>query len=155
MHRIAKMKDKLIQEAMSRMESMDGGSIEQMGQIVDMIKDLSEAEKYCMEADYYDTVVEAMDGEGDRYGYDGEPRSARTYVGKPGGGRRYGYQDDGDDRMGYRDSKGRYSTRSNRRRMRRGYSDESVENLRQMVQDADPERKKQLKKDLEELVDEM
>lgn len=154
MHRIAKIKEKLIQEAISRMESMDGGSIEQMGQIVDMIKDLSAAEKYCLEADYYDAVVDAMDGD-DRYGYDGEPRSGRRYVGKSGGGRRYGYPDDGDDRMGYRDSKGRYSTRSNRRRMRRGYSDDSVENIRQMMQDADPDRRKQLKKDLEELMDEM
>ena len=69
MHRIKKMKEKLIEEAQNRMQAMDGGSIEQMGQIVDMIKDLSEAEKACLEAEYYDTVIDAMDGDG-RYGYD-------------------------------------------------------------------------------------
>ena len=50
MLRIERMKDKLIEEAQSRMHDMDGGSIEQMGQVIDMIKDLSEAE-------YYDSVT--------------------------------------------------------------------------------------------------
>lgn len=64
--------------------------------------------------------------------------------------------DDRNDRMGYRDSKGRYARNPNRRRMRRsGYSEESIENLRQMMEDANPERKHQLKQDLEELVREM
>ena len=150
MHRIKKMKEKLIEEAQNRMQNMDGGSIEQMGQIVDMIKDLSEAEKACLEAEYYDTVIDAMDGD-DRYGYDD----------RSGSGNRQGYResymmDDRNDRMGYRDSKGRYARNPNRRRMRRsGYSEESIENLRQMMEDADPERKRQLKQDLEELMREM
>lgn len=150
MHRIKKMKEKLIEEAQNRMQAMDGGSIEQMGQIVDMIKDLSEAEKACLEAEYYDTVIDAMDGDG-RYGYDD----------RGGSGDRQGYResymmDDRNDRMGYRDSKGRYARNPNRRRMRRsGYSEESIENLRQMMEDANPERKHQLKQDLEELVREM
>ena len=153
MHRIKKMKEKLIEEAQNRMQNMDGGSIEQMGQIVDMIKDLSEAEKACLEAEYYDTVIDAMDGD-DRYGYDD----------RSGSGNRQGYREsymmddrsDRNDRMGYRDSKGRYARNPNRRRMRRsGYSEESIENLRQMMEDADPERKRQLKQDLEELMREM
>ena len=150
MHRIKKMKEKLIEEAQNRMQNMDGGSIEQMGQIVDMIKDLSEAEKACLEAEYYDSVIDAMDGDG-RYGYDD----------RGGSGDRQGYResymmDDRNDRMGYRDSKGRYARNPNRRRMRRsGYSEESIENLRQMMEDADPERKRQLKQDLEELMQEM
>lgn len=151
MHRIKRMKEKLIEEAQSRMQNMDGGSIEQMGQIVDMIKDLSEAEKACLEAEYYDGVIDAME-EGGRYGYDDQ------------GGRsdgRQGYRepymmDDGEGRMGYRDSKGRYARNPNRRRMRRsGYTEESVENIRQMMEDAEPERKRQLKRDLEELISEM
>lgn len=150
MHRIKKMKEKLIEEAQNRMDNLDGGSIEQMGQIIDMIKDLSEAEKACLEAEYYDSVIDAMDGDG-RYGYDD----------RGGSGDRRGYResymmDDRNDRMGYRDSKGRYARNPNRRRMRRsGYSEESIENLRQMMEDADPERKRQLKQDLEELMREM
>ena len=154
MHRIKAMKEKLIEEAQNRMQNMDGGSIEQMGQIVDMIKDLSEAEKACLEAEYYDTVIDAMDGESDRYGYDD----------RGGSGDRQGYREsymmddrsDRNDRMGYRDSKGRYARNPNRRRMRRsGYTEESIENIRQIMEDADPERKRQLKQDLEELMREM
>lgn len=61
MQRIKRMKDKLIDEAQSRLQNMDGGSIEQMGQIIDMIKDLSEAGKSCLEAEYYDSVIDAME----------------------------------------------------------------------------------------------
>lgn len=154
MHRITRMKDRLIEEAQSRMENLDGGSIEQMGRIIDMIKDLAETEKACMEADYYDSVVEAMDGD-DRYGYD--PQGSRSSVGRPGGGRRYEAMDDG-DRMGYKNQYGNWPANpaNRRRRMRRrGYSEESVENLRQLMEEADPERKRQLKQDLEELMQEL
>lgn len=75
MQRIKRMKDKLIEEAQSRLQNMDGGSIEQMGQIIDMIKDLSEAEKSCLEAEYYDSVIDAMEN-GQRYGYDGQGGNA-------------------------------------------------------------------------------
>lgn len=158
MHRIKRMKEKLIEEAQSRMQNMDGGSIEQMGQIVDMIKDLSEAEKACLEAEYYDGVIDAME-EGGRYGYDDQGGNAG---GRSGG--RQGYRepymmgDDGDGRMGYRNQYGNFpaNPKNRRRRMRRsGYSEESIDDLRQMMEDADPERKRQLKHDLEELMSEM
>lgn len=164
MHRIKKMKEKLIEEAQNRMQNMDGGSIEQMGQIVDMIKDLSEAEKACLEAEYYDTVIDAMDGESDRYGYPSQGGSGGSRGGSSGSGRS-GYRDpymmeeDGEGgRMGYRNQYGNFpaNPKNRRRRMRRsGYSEESIENIRQMMEDADPERKRQLKRDLEELVQEM
>lgn len=168
MHRIKQMKDKLILEAQNRMDNLDGGSIEQMGQIIDMIKDLSEAEKSCLEAEYYDTVIDAMDGESDRYGYSGQGGSGSGRGGSNGGGRsggRSGYRDpymmeeDGEGgRMGYRNQYGNFpaNPKNRRRRMRRsGYSEESIENLRQIMEDADPERKRQLKNDLEELMQEM
>ena len=158
MHRIYQMKEKLIQEAMDRMQSMDGGSIEQMGQIIDMIKDLAEAEKSCLEADYYESVVEAMEeGSEDRYGYDGGGSRGGSY-----GGGRSGFRMDSSDgeggRMGYRNQYGNWPANpaNRRRRMRRrGYSEESVENLRQMVEEADPARREQLKKDLQQLMQEM
>ena len=149
------MKDKLIEEAQSRLQNMDGGSIEQMGQIIDMIKDLSEAEKSCLEAEYYDSVIDAMEN-GQRYGYDGQGSNA---------GGRQGYREsyiidnngDGEGRMGYRNQYGNFpANQKNRRRMRRsGYSEESIDNIRQMMGDADPERKRQLKRDLEDLMSEM
>ena len=145
MQRIKRMKDKLIEEAQSRLQNMDGGSIEQMGQIIDMIKDLSEAEKSCLEAEYYDSVIDAMEN-GQRYGY----REPYMMDGNGDG--------DGDGRMGYRNQYGNFpaNPKNRRRRMRRsGYSEESIDNIRQMMEDADPERKRQLKRDLEDLMSEM
>lgn len=161
MHRIKQMKDKLIKEAQNRMENLDGGSIEQMGQIVDMIKDLSEAEKACLEAEYYDTVIDAMDGEADaRYGYDGQggQGSRGSSGGRQGYREPYMMESDGEGgRMGYKNQYGNFPANpKNRRRMRRrGYTEESIENLRQMMEEADPERKRQLKQDLQELMQEM
>lgn len=160
MHRIKKMKEKLIEEAQSRMQNMDGGSIEQMGQIVDMIKDLSEAEKACLEAEYYDAVIDAMDSGSDRYGYTGQGGSGDGRSGNRSGYRDpYMMEEDGEGgRMGYKNQYGNWpaNPKNRRRRMRRsGYSEESIENIRQMMEDADPERKRQLKRDLEELMQEM
>lgn len=64
---------------------------EELGEVIDMIKDLAEAEKCCMEAAYYENVVEAM---GDRYGYtrDMYPRDTRPF-------RESRYMDN--NRMGY------------------------------------------------------
>lgn len=65
---------------------------------------------------------------------------------------------DGEGRMGYRNQYGNFpaNPKNRRRRMRRsGYSEESIDDIRQMMEDADPERKRQLKRDLEELMSEM
>ena len=139
MQRIERMKGKLIEEAQNRLQDMDGGSIGQMGQIIDMVKGLSEAGYY-----------------GRRYGYDDQG-------GNTGG--RQGYRepyimDDnggGEGRMGHRNQYGNFPANpKNRRRMRRsGYSEESIDNIRQMMEDADPGRKRQPKRDLEGLMPEM
>lgn len=52
------------------------------GEVVDMIKDLAEAEKCCMEACYYTKIVEAMDeaGEEDIYGYNNRRYSNGRYA---------------------------------------------------------------------------
>lgn len=49
-------------------------STDEAGKVVDIIKDLAQTEKYCMESCYYKTVIHAMhEGEG-RYGYIGRAR---------------------------------------------------------------------------------
>lgn len=158
MQRIERMEDKPIEEARSRLQDMDGGSIEQMGQIIDMIEDLSEAEESHLEAEYCDSAIDAMEN-GQRYGYDGQGGNA---------GGRQGYREpymmdddgdsDGDGRMGYRNRYGNFPANPKNRRRRRsrsGYSGESIDNIRQVMGDADPERKRQLKRDPEDLMSEM
>ena len=100
-------------------------------------------------------IVDAMEN-GRRYGYDGQGGNA---------GGRQGYREpymmdgdsDGEGRMGYRNRYGDFpADPKNRRRMRRsGYGEEPIGNVRQMMEDADPGRKRQLKRDLEGLVPEM
>lgn len=149
------MRDKPIEEARSRLQNMDGGPIEQMGRAIDMVEDLSEAEKSRLEAGYYDSVIDAMEN-GRRYGYDGQGGNAG---GRQGYREPYIIDDDGDGegRMGYRDRYGNFPANpKNRRRMRRsGYGEESIDNIRQMMEDADPERKRRLERDLEGLMSEM
>lgn len=51
-------------------QGMEQTDAKELGELVDMVKDLAEAKKYCMEACYYEKVVEAMEeGEEPRYGY--------------------------------------------------------------------------------------
>lgn len=110
---------------------------EEMGEVIDMIKDLASAEKSCMEAAYYELVCEAMQGE-DSYGYDRWRYSSGRFAPKGRGSVR-GYLPpymDGDTLearpMGYDRTDGR--TRSNGstydqaggRSVRYGYTPESM-----------------------------
>ena len=151
MHRVEKMKDQLIELASQQLaKGADKVNTQEMGMVVDMIKDLCCAEREAAETEYYECVLDSME-DPDRYGYEPSYGSSRSR-----GGRR-GYEDmmpEEPDRMGYRNSKGQYA-KAPRRMRRRGYSDESVENIRAMMEEADPERRKQLKRDLENLMREM
>lgn len=70
-----------------------------LGEYIDMIKDLAEAEKECQEACYYETVVEAMESDGYDEGRMGYNRK-RNRLGQYSDGR--GMGDSGSNqRMGY------------------------------------------------------
>lgn len=160
--KICKMKDKLCEYAHQQMQhGLDRVDTREMGAVIDMIKDLAEAEKSCMEADYYESVVEAMEDGGDRYGYDGggSPSGSGSRGGSGGrSGYHMGSSDGEGGRMGYKNQYGNWPANpaNRRRRMRRrGYTEESVENIRSMMEEADPARREQLKRDLEELMREM
>lgn len=116
-------------------------NVQEVGMLADVVKDLAEAEKACWEAEYYRTVTEAMqDGS---MGYDDAMGYSRQ-GGSQGGqrdGSRSGY------RMGYRgqsrDSMGRYSSR--------GYHGDPMEDVREMMETADPTERERIKKRLREM----
>lgn len=148
--KIFEIKAKLIDELESEMERM--GSIRnmdtrEMGQVVDMIKDLAEAEEKCWKACYYKSVVEAMEtsasGNADRMGYMPAEVKANSSTGYQG---MMDYQNGGS--MGYTNRMGAMTGRS-------GYSDQSIQNIKQMIEVADPQRKEQLKMDLQNLLKEV
>lgn len=111
----------------STMLSSGKSSMKEMGEMADMIKDLSEAEKNKWESCYYKSIVEAM--EESEYGEDYDYRGRMGYQGNRGGrmmGSRMGYNDmmypeymnNDYERMGY--SNGAY--RGSQRGMSNGYS---------------------------------
>lgn len=110
MQHIKEIKHSLID--MAKAEITDGISnpaeLAALGEVVDMIKDLADAEKNCMEACYYDTVVEAMHGaEEEPMGYSG---STFNRVTSPSSGGSYGYNN-------RRYANGRYAPKGRGRRM--------------------------------------
>ena len=141
----------------------------EMGEVIDMIKDLSEAEKNKMEACYYKSVIEAM--EESQYGedYDYEGRIRRGYS---RGGRRMGYEqpmmyDDMymDGRMGYSNgaygggsrgmSRSGYSNQGGQRSSRFGYSHDEYMKEKSMYNKNNPEDMKKRSDMIEDRVDEL
>lgn len=128
---ISDMKEKLICALEAEIATgLDRIDTNEMGEIVDMIKDLSEAERNCFEKGYYYTVIGAMEeGENtprygeDRMGYNNRRYANSQYAPKGHGhisgynplirdfpyieeNLRYGYmglKKDGTDRYGYYD----------------------------------------------------
>lgn len=106
-------------------------------ELTDAIKDMSEAEYYC-------SVVEAMDS----YGYMPDDMMGMGYDDGMGYDGRGGNRGGSGNRSGYRDSMGRYSTRANRRRgYRMGHMD-AIENIREELQSATAEERDQLKREV-------
>lgn len=146
---LSEMKDKLVswtQEAMMNGKlSLD---TDELGKVVDMIKDLAEAEEKCWKACYYKKVIEAMDESHDmakRMGYD-HWRSADGRFADKGTGTYHGYMPT---------YFGDWPTPVDGRRM--GYPDPTVmaKSIREMWSSADPKTKADLKTELTAITEEM
>lgn len=112
-------------------QGMERADLNELDVLVDMVKDLSEAEYKC-------SIVEAMAGD---YGY--MPQDGMGYDSMGYGRQQQGR--DGMGRSGYRDSRGRYASRPNMGRSRYGYDSQA---LRDMWDGATPEEREQMKRDL-------
>lgn len=92
--RIHAMKESLTEWAKSEIDKgKDCVCTEEMGEVIDMIKDLAEAEEKCYEAKYYKAIVEAMEDakdDDDRRFYDNWRYSSGRFAPK-GHGHRTGY----------------------------------------------------------------
>ena len=136
-------------KALQRMEQaiaergVDRMDVKEMGELADIVKDLSEAEKACWEAEYYRSVTDAMESSGympDGMGYDGQDGS--------GGVRRTG------GRSGYRDSMGRYASRGGRRGYDGGYGyqHDSMQAVRDAMSTATAEDREKMMRELRTMV---
>lgn len=170
--RIKETKDQILErmEQTINERGIDRVDVNEMGKLADIVKDLAEAEKACWEAEYYMSVTEAMDEYGyeDEMGYaqGGEGGGSQGGGSQGGSGYRRGYRKAGEGsggqgssgyRRGYRgqarDSQGRYTSRRGYRR-RYGH-DDMMQDIREMMQSADPQEKERLKQQLRQMTNEM
>lgn len=184
---ICEMKEKLTswcKEAISK--GPDGICVEELGQAIDMIKDLADAEEKCWKADYYKTVTMAMRSE-DRMGYDNWRNSSTGEFANKGTGTYYGYPmedgewrwDQGPRMMGYptqpktsmrtvTNARTRYGypyeeyKEAQKRNDRMGMTAHAEEHVKSMVesiqdiwQNASPDEREKLKRDMSALAEEM
>jgi hypothetical protein len=85
LHKIAKIKELLVENLMTEVhKGVHSLDVEETGKVIDMIKDLADAESNCYEAMYYKTVIEAMEegDDDDRYGYNNRRYSSGRYAPK-------------------------------------------------------------------------
>lgn len=156
------MKHTLIEAAKAQLaKGVENIDTEEMGEVVDMIKDLADAEKSCMEASYYENVTEAMDEYSDgRMGYDRWRYSSGRFAPK-GRGTRSGYTPDMGQawRMPMNDGYNRMGNtpyHNNDPYGRMGYHDSKIDEVMESVQSmwdkAAVEDREQLKEQLKDLV---
>lgn len=93
--KLCELKDQLVDiAAMEMAKGCLNVNTHEMGAVIDMIKDLAEAEEKCWKACYYKKIVEAMEEEAEeneRMGYDNWRYSSGRYAPK-GRGHRSGYR---------------------------------------------------------------
>lgn len=143
----------------------------ELGEVIDMLKDLAEVKKDKAEADYYCALVEAM--EESEYGVDYD------YNGRLGYSRRMGYDQsmmpqnvnrgneypnamysNGNNMRGYRGQSGNSRSNGNygggnRGNSRYGYSHDSYMEAKEMYQGNDPESKRKRMESLDDYLDDL
>ena len=136
--KIKQSKDRVLERLAQAIDErgIDRMDVTEVGKLADVVKDLAEAEKSCWEAEYYMAVTDAM--EDGSMGYDGMGGSQ----GEQRGGTRSGY------RGQPRNSMGQYS--STRRGYRYGH-DDMMQELRQMLDAADPQEQERIKRQLRQM----
>lgn len=154
---IKDLKDQLL-EQMDK-EVSERGAERLDPDMVDMVKDLAEAEKACWEAEYYRSVTEAMEGNSGYSGYSGGSGGSggSGYSGGSGGsGYRRGYEGGSQGSQGYGSGSG-WANQYGRGYSRRGYGSmghaDSVEGIRNMMMTANPEEKERMKAELRSMLE--
>lgn len=125
---------------------IDRIDVSEMSKLVDIVKDLAEAEKSCWEAEYYRGVSEAMESSGydDMMGYSGN--SSGTMRGSEGNRGNMGYRQSG------RGSANQYGGSGGRRGYRMGYD---MEGMKMAMQNADPQERERMKREMQQLMTSM
>lgn len=125
----------------------DRMNIQEVGMLADVVKDLAEAENACMQSEYYASVTDAMH-EGSM-GYDGMGYAQQ------GGSQGQSYSQGRGYRGQPRNSQGQYMSRRGYRRMEGYGHQDMMQEIRQMMETADPQEREQLKMQLRQMTEQM
>ena len=135
-------------------QGLDRADTKEMGEAIDMIKDLAEAEKSCMESCYYESMMD----DDERMGYNSRRYASGRYAPK-GRGRR-GYDRADPWPMGYDEQRDGRMPREPYTRM--GFDGEPRERLEKVMDalgevwaEADPEVKEKMRADVKDLLYQM
>lgn len=163
MYKLHEIKDTLVHSVAKQMKHIDSVDTEELGEVVDMIKDIAEAIYYC-------TVTEAMEGQ-DRAYYDGNG-GGRNYGGN-GGGRSNQYYGGNsgqsyytereypiemkegrspNSRRMYMEAKEQHHPKEAKMRELEKYAQELTQDITEMIEDASPEERQTLARKLGTLV---
>lgn len=177
---ICEMRKKLIEWTKEAMNgSPNSVNTQELGEVIDMIKDIYQLEYYCAKTKYYESVTEAMDEYGDadhfKMGRSGMMRVLPEYdhrdqrfdpdeydiYGRMGYSGRVPHSNMGRNWDRYLDARRHYNaTKSDSDRMEMSTSakmhiGETIATLRDMWHDADPDLREKMKKDFSALLQEM
>lgn len=177
---ICEMRKKLIEWTKEAMNgSPNSVDTQELGEVIDMIKDIYQLEYYCAKTKYYESVTEAMDEYGDadhfKMGRSGMMRVLPEYdhrdqrfdpdeydiYGRMGYSGRVPHSNMGRNWDRYLDARRHYNaTKSDSDRMEMSTSakmhiGETIATLRDMWHDADPDLREKMKKDFSALLQEM
>lgn len=165
------IKHKLIEAVEAELSGgIENVNTEELGEVIDMIKDIAEAEESCMEACYYEVVTEAMSDYEGSQGYDRWRYSSGRFA--PKGRGTYGYlppvteemiaepydstrtRYDGMTRKmptyGYTHKMGMHDGKSSKEEV-----EEAVETMGQIWADADTDLRKKMKTHVQDLLYQM
>lgn len=157
-------------------KGIEAANTEELGEVIDMIKDIASAEESCMEACYYEVVTEAMSDYEGNQGYDRWRYSSGRFA--PKGRGTYGYLPPAEmiaEPMGYDSTRTRYdgTTQSMNGKMNGtsyGYThkigmhdgksskeevEEAVATVGEIWADADPELRKKMRTQFQDLLYQM
>lgn len=157
--KIKETKDKVLRRMEQAIDErgMERADVNELGKLADIVKDMAEAEKSCWEAEYYRSVSEAM--EDGSMGYEDGMGYARGYRRgySQGQGGSQGYRRGYEQGQGYRgqprDSQGQFTSRSGYRRMDGYGHDDMMQEVRQLMETADPQERERLKMQLRQMVE--
>ena len=158
MYRIHDMLEDVSEAATTELsKGIESVNTKEFGEVVDMIKDLSEAEKNKMQACYYKSIIEAMEKSEYEKDYDwAGPDEDRMGYRNMGMSRRRGYEERIHDprfdeyrsgRMGYSSSQRMMSPRGSRY----GYSHDEYMNEKSMLPANDPKRMKMIEGHMDDM----